>query len=62
MKRIRLQVQIMPIQGQALGTPAAQTRPDAILKWCEPCTEDLTIQALTDRIVTRWAKKYVGYG
>ena len=51
MKRIRLQVQILPV---------AQTRP--VLKWCEPCFEGLTIQGLVDEILATWKSVYIGYG
>ena len=62
MKRIRLQVQIMPWQKPGSSLTSINTRQDAELKWAQPCTEDDTIQTLSDLILAKWARLCPGLG
>lgn len=63
MKRIRLQIHILPWQDAALSShPATQLRQEKILPWTEPCDESLTIQELSEKIVQRFANIHKGKG
>ncbi|KAL6716230.1 hypothetical protein ACLMJK_005796 [Lecanora helva] len=62
MKRIRLQVQIMPWQEPGASLTTTPTRQVADLKWIQPCPDHLSIQALTDLILVKWARLCPGLG
>lgn len=63
MRLLRLYIQVLPRQDSGLpnGDPRI-TRPEAILPWIEPCTEDISLQELSERIISRFASIYPGNG
>ena len=54
MGKIRLKVVVLPY--------IATAREEAIAPWIEPCEEDLTLQALCDRLVETFADLHEGKG
>lgn len=62
MRLLRLYIQVLPHQHSALPNGDPHTRPEAILPWIEPCTEDITLQELSERITSRFASIYPGKG
>lgn len=63
MKRIRLQVQILPWQEpETQSAGDAQPRQEQIRPWTQPCADDTTLQQLADDIVVRFGKLHVGKG
>ena len=63
MRLLRLYIQVLPQQDPGLpnGNPR-NTRPEVILPWIEPCTEDISLQELSERIMSRFASIYPGKG
>lgn len=63
MRPIRLYIQVLPWQKSSLPHGYQQnTRPEVILPWIEPCTEDISLQELSERIVSRFASIHRGKG
>lgn len=56
MKRIRLQIQVIPWQ---TGPPSHSSE---VKPWVQPENPDCTLQQLVDNIVTRYGRIYVGRG
>ncbi|MCJ1468330.1 hypothetical protein MMC07_006958 [Pseudocyphellaria aurata] len=63
MRRIRLSIQVLPWQNSSVLHGYRQnTRPEVILPWIEPCTEDISLQELSERITSRFASIHRGKG
>ena len=54
MVKIRVKVVVLPY--------SATAREEAIAPWIEPCEENLTLQALCDKIVETFADLHEGKG
>lgn len=63
MRRLRLHVQVLPWQNSTLPNGSPQnTRPAVVLPWIEPCAEDISLQELSERIMSRFASIHPGKG
>lgn len=63
MGRIRLQIHILPLRDSGSTSNLVQsTRQEVILPWTEPCPEDLTIQELSEKIVSSFASIHPNKG
>lgn len=63
MRLLRLHVQILPWQNSSLPNDCSQnTRREVILPWIEPCAEDVSLQELSERIISRFASIHRGKG
>ncbi|KAL9637195.1 MAG: hypothetical protein Q9164_002339 [Protoblastenia rupestris] len=63
MKRIRLQIQIIP-RDEPTSPPSSNTHAcrDEVRPWTQPETAEITLQQLVDNIVERYGRIYVGRG
>ncbi|KAL9099072.1 MAG: hypothetical protein Q9163_005374 [Psora crenata] len=63
MKRIRLQIQVLPWdETTSQQSSHSQARPDEVRPWTQPEAADSTLQQLVDHIVERYGRIYVGRG
>ena len=62
MGRIRLQVQVLSCGQSATTSLNGEASEEKPIIWCQPCSEEDSIQDLYDKILAKWSQMYVGYG